>query len=273
MPRGLRGAGDARMPSPTDDGPLPGGTANHGRVIRVGDTVHRPCGSHTAAVHALLNHLAQSGFAGSPRVLELRHRTEVLGYIEGESAIEPLEPWALTDDALRSVGALLADLHRHARTFPGTAHPWQRPVPERWRTTIVTHNDVNPANVIFRAGRAVGLIDFDLAAAGCEAWELAVTTCFWAPLRDTADILDVRRDDHLRRVGVLLDGYGAGGDLRRDVARACVDANRWIAGIIRDASEQGHPAFGRVWAEHAAMYDRADAWVGAHGDQIAAAVR
>ena len=57
------------MRSRTDDGPLPGGTANHGRIVRVGDTVHRPRGPHSPSVHALLDHLGRHGFAGAPHVL------------------------------------------------------------------------------------------------------------------------------------------------------------------------------------------------------------
>jgi len=35
-------------------------------VVRVGDTVRRPVGSWTPAVHALLNHLHRAGFRGAP---------------------------------------------------------------------------------------------------------------------------------------------------------------------------------------------------------------
>lgn len=256
-----------------EDGPLPGGTANHGRVIRVGDTVHRPCGNYTAATHALLRHLARSGFAGSPRILRVDDRVEVLAYIEGRSATEPFAPWALTTDALVSVGELLRDFHEHSRPFDGASLRWQRPVPEPWRGGLVTHNDVNPANVIFRDGRAVALIDFDLAAPGCAAFDLAVTACFWAPLRDEDDIADTRHGHSLARFRDLLAGYGASAALRHDVVDACADANEWIAAIIHDASRHGHPAFGRVWANQAQMYARAQRWLHTHRGRLADAVR
>jgi hypothetical protein len=256
---------------PTDDGPLPGGTANHGRVIRVGATVHRPVGAHTPAVHALLGQLAATGFTGAPRVIGVDGATEILGYLEGAAAIEPVPDWALTDSALTSVGELLRAYHRHASGFDGSQLRWQRPVPERWRGGLVTHNDSNPANVIFRDGRAVALIDFDLAAPGSRAWELAMAACFWVPLRADEDVTDDRRNRVVERFGLLLDSYGADAVTRLDVARAVRDANRWIAAVIEDAANTGHPAFGRLWQRDMELHRRADAWLVAHVDELLAA--
>lgn len=45
--------------------PLDGGNMS-GRVVRVGDTVRRPAGPWTQAVHALLAHLHAVGFHGAP---------------------------------------------------------------------------------------------------------------------------------------------------------------------------------------------------------------
>jgi Phosphotransferase enzyme family len=256
------------MPSRTEGAALPGGTANRGRVIRVGDTVHRPRASYTPAVHALLDHLGRSGFSGAPQVVGGDRRTEILGYIEGNAATEPLADWALSEPALISVGRLLRDYHRHAGSFGGAERRWQRPVPRRWRGPLVTHNDVNPANVIFRDGQAVALIDFDLAAPGTPAWDLAVTACFWAPLRDATDIPDSRRDERVARFRILLDSYGADADLRRDVAEATGAANRWIAQIIEDAAKQGHPAFGKLWQRDHELHDRAAVWLATHSGEL-----
>jgi Ser/Thr protein kinase RdoA (MazF antagonist) len=235
--------------------------------------VHRPRGGYSPAVHALLGHLDAAGFTAAPRVLGGNRRAEVLTYIEGTAATEPLADWALTDDALISVGQLLRRYHRSAADFDGAAQQWQRAVPPRWRGPLVTHNDTNPANVIFRDGRAAALIDFDLAAPGCAAWELAVAACFWAPLRDEADVADSRQGESAERLRELLDGYGAPVALRLDVVEACVAANEWIAAIIHDASLRGHPAFGRLWAAQAQVYDRADAWIRKYEGRLADAVR
>ncbi|WP_375497800.1 phosphotransferase [uncultured Jatrophihabitans sp.] len=255
------------------DGPLPGGTANRGRVVRVGDTVHRPRGVHTRAVHALLDHLVRRGFTKAPRVVTADDRSEVLTYLEGTAATEPLADWALRDDAVFGVGQLLHELHEHCAGFDSTGLVWQRPVPVRWRGPLITHNDVNPANVIFRAGAPAALIDFDLAAPASAGWDLAVTACFWAPLRSAGDIADSRQGNVRRRFRALLDGYEAPAGLRYDAAEATVEANAWIAAIIEDASRRGHPAFGRLWAAQSQMYARADAWLRRNQLHLADAVR
>jgi hypothetical protein len=261
------------MQPQSDREPLRGGTANHGRVFRVGNTVHRPRGQHTRAVHALLRHVADNGFTAAPRVIGVDARHEIVSYIEGSAAPEPVPEWALTDHALASVGTLLREYHRQAAGLQLRGLRWQRNIPTRWRGALVTHNDLNPANVIFRDGRAVGLIDFDLAAPGTAAFDLAVTACFWSPLRDAADIIDSRRTRVLERFGLLLDAYGADADLRRSVTDAAPAANRWIADVIEDNAKRGHPAFGRMWHQAMGMHRRASIWLAAHTDDLLDASR
>ncbi len=81
-----------------EDGPLSGGTANRGLVIRVGDTVLRPTAPCWRATHALLAHLSAVGFDGAPRVLAAGPCTETLTYIDGRAAVPPLAEETLTDD-------------------------------------------------------------------------------------------------------------------------------------------------------------------------------
>ena len=150
---------------------LPGGYTNAGLVSRVGDTVRRPMRPSSAAVHALLHHLERVGFDGAPRVLGVDERgREVLSYIEGEAAIAPHQPWALTDEALISVAELLRRYHDAAASFDPSDRRWHRPVPAAFRDGLMCHNDPNLDNVVFTQGRAVALIDFDLAAPGSAAW-------------------------------------------------------------------------------------------------------
>ena len=67
--------------------PLPGPEGQSTPILRHGDTVLRPAGPWTPAVHALLIHLEKSGFTGSPRVVGDGydgHGREVLTYIPGD---------------------------------------------------------------------------------------------------------------------------------------------------------------------------------------------
>jgi Phosphotransferase enzyme family len=256
------------MPTRSEGFALPGGTANRGRIRHVGATVLRPRGPYSPAVHALLDHLAASGFRGAPRALQDGADDEVLSYVEGVAANPPFPEWALTDDALHSVATLIRDYHRHAASFDGRRFEWQRPIPAGWQGQLITHNDPHPANVVFRDGRAIGLIDFDLAGPGCVAWELALTACFWAPLLDERDVPDIRAGRAFTRLHLLLDSYGAPPHVRADVVRAARSANQWIAAIIEDAGRAGHPAFAEVWARTAGMYRRADEWLMTRRDAL-----
>ncbi len=156
--------------------PLPGGTANRGLVIRVGSAVLRPTAPCWRATHALLAHLSASGFDGAPRVLAAGPRTETLTYIDGRAGVPPLAPDMLTDAALVSVADLVRRYHDAAASFDPAGHQWPRPIPARFRTGLVSHNDVHPANLVFRDGRAVALIDFDLAG---PATRVSPTTGAW----------------------------------------------------------------------------------------------
>src|ERR1700678_4575096 len=175
------------------DGPLPGGTANRGLVVRVGDTVRRPTAPCWLATHALLAHLAKVGFDGAPRVLAADATIETLTYIDGQAAVPPLAEDTLTDAALVSVADLLRRYHLAAASFDPAGYSWPRPIPARFRTGLVSHNDAHPANLVFRDGRAVALIDFDWAGPGSAIWDFAAAARNWASLADDEDIADSRR--------------------------------------------------------------------------------
>src|SRR5580704_5959066 len=172
---------------PPQTGPAPwwqalrGGAANRGRVFRVGDTVVRPTAPCWPATHALLGHLAAVGFDGAPRVLAAGPFTETLTYIDGHAAVPPLAEDTLTDSALVSIAHLVHRYHLAVASFDPSGYQWPRPIPARFRTGLVSHNDVHPANLVFRDGRAVALIDFDLAGPGSAIWDFAAAARYWAP--------------------------------------------------------------------------------------------
>lgn len=57
--------GVEEKPAHEEEQPLSGGNVSAG-VVRVGDTVRRPAGPWTPAVHALLTHLHEAGFRAAP---------------------------------------------------------------------------------------------------------------------------------------------------------------------------------------------------------------
>ncbi|HET9736687.1 MAG TPA: phosphotransferase [Solirubrobacteraceae bacterium] len=253
---------------------LPGGYTNAGLVSRVGDTVRRPMRPSSPAVHALLHHLERVGFDGAPRVLGVDERgREVLSYIEGEAAIAPHQPWALTDEALISVAELLRRYHDAAASFDPSDRRWHRPVPAAFRDGLMCHNDPNLDNVVFTQGRAVALIDFDLAAPGSAAWDVACGGRLWAPLRDQVDVAPVLRGRGADRLRLFLDAYGMPQRDRPRVVDALLHAHDWCYDIVSAAVNRGHETFARMWREGGrGRAVRSHRWIAAHEPELRAAI-
>lgn len=233
--------------------PLTGGTTNRGLVFRRGDTVRRPAQVATGP-RALLAHLAAVDFAGAPRHLGYDDQgREVLSYVPGQAVTPPYPPWATTDAALLSVAALLRRYHEAAAGFDASAHTWSKPVPAQFAGDVVTHNDPNLDNVVFRDGLAVALIDFDLAAPGSAVWDVAAAVRLWAPLREVIELQDDRRGRVLTRFRRFVDTYGLT-DAEREKLPAAVSANHdWCYRIVEVAVHQGHDAFTQFWREGGAL--------------------
>lgn len=259
-----------RVPPEDPSGPgsgvvLAGGTANRGRVMRVGDTVVRPLAPRWEGTHALLGHLRSAGFPGSPSVLSVSPETETLTYMPGTPAVPPLAPEFITDDALVSVASLLRRYHRAAASFDPSGYRWPRPaVPSRFRGRLVSHNDVYPANIVFSGGRAAALIDFDLAGPGSAAWDFAAAARTWVPLAPDCDIPDARAGRVLQRFRLLLSVSGLSPSERREVAEAIVPNHDWTYAIVTAAAEAGHAAFASYWRNVSAPAARARAWCVRH---------
>jgi hypothetical protein len=254
--------------------PLHGGTANRGRVHRVGDTVRRPLRPTSPATHALLRHLEEVGFDGAPRVLGVDDAgREVLSYVPGEAVTAPAPAWGLTDAALASVGRLLRRFHEAAAGFDPSPYTWSHAVPAPFDGGGMAHNDPNLDNVVFRDGRAVALIDFDLAAPGAPVWDVAATARLWVPLRDPVDTPDARRSHELHRLRVLADAYGLDERGRAELPAAVLDSHAWMGRIVRDGARDGVPGFVEYWTPEAAERNaRARRWVQRHAEAIAAAL-
>jgi hypothetical protein len=258
----------AELPRPRSDLdgglPLDGGTANRGRVVRVGDTVVRPTAPFRPATHALLAHLDAVGFDGAPRVLAAGPVTETLTYIAGRAAVPPFPDDVLTDDALVSVADLLRRYHTAVASFNPAGYAWPRPVPARYRTSLVSHNDVYPANVVFRDGRAVALIDFDLAGPGSAVWDFAAAARLFVPLLDEADVTDSRRGRAVDRFRIFLAASGLPRAARLAVVSALLDNHDWTYAIVTEAAAAGHAGFADHWHAVAPAADRARRWCERH---------
>jgi hypothetical protein len=262
---------------------LPGGDVTVG-VVRVGATVRRPTNPNSSYVHALLRHLEGVGFDGAPRFLGLDARgRETLTFVEGEVAGRPRPGWIADEDRLVSLARLVRRYDDATASFVPpdgvrpdrgiVADPPGTPPEPAGEPEIVGHLDITPENVVFRHGRAVALIDFDLAGPATRADELANLLLWWAPLFDPGDRDPLLRDiDVERRVGLALDAYGAwDADRARvvDVALART-ARAWF--LMRHRAETLGGGWARMWDEGVGdVILRRRAWLEANGDALRAA--
>lgn len=155
-------------------------------VHRRGDVVVRATGPWTPAVHVLLRHLDEVGFAAAPRLVGTGldpDGRETLTFVEGEFT-QP-GPWSLAGAA--AVGAMLRDLHAATASFrpPPDAvwFPWhgrELGGPDR----VIGHCDVAPWNIVARAGLPVALIDWEFAGPVDPVVELAQACWLNAKLHD-----------------------------------------------------------------------------------------
>jgi phosphotransferase family enzyme len=155
------------------------------QVVRLGDTIRRPVGPWSAAVHELLQHLESAGFAGAPRFLGTDDDgREILSYVAGRTPWPPafsLED--LTDpQLLESVAALLREYHDAIDGWHPTTSTWQVPPVAAGRPEVLCHNDIAPWNLIVQRRKAFAFVDWDTVAPGPRMWDLAYLAYTFVPL-------------------------------------------------------------------------------------------
>jgi hypothetical protein len=248
---------------------LPGGIANQGAVVKVGDTVRRPPGPWSASVRALLLHLEDVGFKGVPRYLGSDESgRDVLTYLPGDVPLPPFPAWSMTDHVLGELARLLADFHDALESFPhDTCGPWSEELVDPLGGPVLCHNDVCPENVIFQNGRPVGLVDFDFVAPGRREWDVMRTIGMWAPIGAPE-----RRPNHplgldaVARYGHFLRAYGIephrGTEMMELLALSMECGYRFVHRRL----EQGEWPFIEMWETNggAAREARNRAWFQEH---------
>ncbi|MFI7338576.1 phosphotransferase [Streptomyces sp. NPDC050085] len=245
---------------------LTGGVANAGAVFRRGEAVERPAPPNAEALHAHLLALRRRGFDGAPTPLgrSADGDRERLSYVPGDVALPPFPGWAMTDEALRSVGVLLRRMHDAATEFPADAD-WSRDFADPAGGSVLCHNDVCPENVVFRDGRAVALIDFDAAAPGRPVWDVALTARYWVPMIDPVSAAASYPEglDAPRRLAVLADAYGLSAPDRAVLPAVVSEAVAVCRAFVERRVADGDPAFGKVLAERGGWgwWDRVQGWL------------
>jgi hypothetical protein len=223
-------------------------------------------------VLALLRHLEDAGFAGSPRVVGSGFAgdgREMVSYLPGASP----QPYAWSEDAVAAVGELLRDLHAAAATFvPPADAVWKawfgRDLPGS--RPVIGHCDTGPWNIIARQGRPIALIDFEFAGPVDAVWDLAQAAWLNAQLHD--DDVAARHGlpdlaARARQLRLILDGYGLPHGQRGDFvdkmitfAVHCARAEAVEAGVTLETTT-GVTATGYPFAWAIAWRARSASWM------------
>lgn len=215
-------------------------------VVRIEDTVRRPTGWWTPAVHALLRHLEQVGFAGAPLVLGIDEEgREILSFIPGDAG-------APVDDA-----ALVASA-RLIRRFHDATVGFAAPMGARWQYLvgapeggeIVCHNDLSPWNMICGRQGARAFIDWDLAAPGSRLWDLGHAVWRFVPLFPGEDV-----ERCGRRLRSFCDGYEL--ENRGELLDAVERRQRALYDTAREWGSAGRRGWAEVWRD-----TRGEQWLG-----------
>ena len=227
---------------------------NIGGAVRVGDTVRRPAGSWTPAVHALLAHLAGKGFTGAPRPRGFDDQgREILTFLEGEAvgSRKPWPAWVHAEDTLDQVARWMRAYHQAVAGFvPPPGAVWREG--GTWSPgLIIGHNDAAPYNAAWHQGTLAGFFDWDFAGPATPEWDLAFAAFSWVPLHARHVVAAEGFTDFAarpRRLDRFLRVYGwqaTAGDFL-DVVEARIRAH---AGGIRGLAASGDEAFGRLLSQ------------------------
>ena len=248
-----------------DDELLHGGVANAGAVVRRGGHVLRPSSQHSASIHRALSALRSEGFDGASNPVGIdADGRERLDFIEGDVPLPPYPKWARSDEALVSIAVLMRHMHDTSTGIDLASGTWSTEMADPRGGPVLCHNDVCLENVVFRDGRAVGLLDFDFAAPGRRVFDIVSFARMCVPIDDavSASRLGWAPQDQPHRLRMVADAYGLDKDTRLDLLRLLDRSIERGGEFVRRRVEAGDPGFVKMWEEMGGIerFDRRRRW-------------
>jgi hypothetical protein len=170
----------------------------------------------------------------------------VLRFIPGDVHAgwpDPLPQWMFEEEVTLTAAAKL--LRRYHDSLEGFAPP----ADARWRSVapgvqeVICHNDWSPSNALFAGRVPVVMLDWDSAAPGSRAWDVARSAYWWVPL--SPRVRPPSLADKAARFGLFCDTYGEG-ITRQDVFDTLIDQLRVDADFIQAEADAGDPGFAKL---------------------------
>lgn len=189
---------------------LTGGSTNI--VTRKGDVVYRTAGEWIPAVHKVLTHLNEKGFAYSPKPLGVSaDGREMLSFLPGDSMLRPWKDIMFKDDGIIQAAKMLRSFHDATQelVFPNDTK-WRFITAGKNTNQIIRHGDLGPWNTIWQGDRLTGLIDWDFAEPGDAITDLAQLIAYFAPFRSSAAWKEAgfkEAPNYRHRLDIILKAY------------------------------------------------------------------
>lgn len=216
-----------------------------------GGVVRRPLTSWSPAVHGLLRHLEELGFAGVPRFVEVEGSREVVTWVPGDVGHYPLNERQWSDDALVKAARFLRRFHDVTASYRPERAPWRFVYPDSSAHEVICHNDFAPYNMTYVDDLPVGLIDFDTAGPGPRIWDVAYAVYRFVPLVDETDAraIGMKHPRPAQRLDLFCDAYGL--DEREDLVGTVVRRLEELCDHMKREADAGN----EVHRSHIALGD------------------
>jgi aminoglycoside phosphotransferase (APT) family kinase protein len=239
---------------------LAGGGTN--RVVRIGNTVHRPSAPWSQAMKELLTTLHAGGLPVPAWHGTDNQGRDVLDFMAGEVGHYPLSDAVRSDAALVSAARLLRRFHDVSIPLVSHDLPWQ--LPALPGAEVVVHGDYAPYNLVFSGLQVVGIFDLDFARPGPRTYDLSYALYRFAPLTSSPDGWGTI-PERASRVQLFCETYGLDACDIGESVRAVVPRLLDHIAFMRAEAAADNAAFVRHIADgHAALYERDAAYVTAH---------
>lgn len=170
--------------------PLTGGRITKG-VVKIDNSVHRPCCKNSAFVHAVLRWLEKKNISTAPKFLGIDGQgREIISFLDGYS---PDNLGDFNNAHLYEAGKIIRCLHDALSDFPGCS-----------LFQTVCHNDLSPCNFMFTNEIPYAVFDWDSAQIGNPSDDLAYAVWMWC---------DIGNEDNSpletgKKAKIILDAYG-----------------------------------------------------------------
>ena len=159
----------------------------------------------------------------------------------------------LDGDALLASAASL--IRRYHDLVVGWTYPpdgWQRAPGAERGGDVICHNDLAPWNLLHKKGKITGLVDWDVAAPGTRAWDLAYFAYSWVPLAAPENRAPMGRPaDHAvaHRMTLVRDSYGCSASLWADVIAAIPDRVEAAYLTTKTWAAEDRPGWAQQWEQ------------------------